>query len=80
MLEHNLTHLKWDNVITSLPVLCYSRMGVEKDLKKCPWVTQSSIFDLYSVSLTGELMSDLKSSEVYQYIHINEVRCSLFKE
>ncbi len=55
---------------------------LEDDLKKWPRITYNSIFRYFvdSVACDCTAMSNLKSSEAYQYLHSSKVGRVLFKD
>ncbi len=79
MWNHTLTELIKDSISIPVPSLIEEW---EDDLKKWPRITYSSIFSYFvdSVACDGKAMSNLKSSEAYQYLHSSKVGCVLFKD
>ncbi len=74
-----LTELIKDSISIPVPSLTEEW---KDDLKKWPRITYSSIFSYFvdSVACDGKAMSNLKSSEAYQYLHNNKVGRVLFKD
>ncbi len=54
----------------------------ENYFKKWPYIMYISIFNYIvdSIACDGKTMSNLKSSEAYQYLHSSKVGCVLFKD
>ncbi len=79
MWNHTLTELIKDSISIPVPSLTEEW---KDDLKKWPRITYSSIFSYFvdSVACDGKAMSNLKSSEAYQYLHNNKVGRVLFKD
>lgn len=79
MWEHNHNELKKGETSVPLPSAVD---GWEDDVKKWPRITYGSIFSYFvaSVACDGTAMSNLKSSEAYQYLHSDKVGRVLFKD
>lgn len=79
MWEHNLNEIKRGDITVPLPSAVD---GWEDDVKKWPRITYGNIFSYFvdSVACDGKAMSNLKSSEAYQYLHSDKVGRVLFKD
>ncbi len=79
MWEHKLNKLKKGEIIVPFPSAVD---GWEDDIKKWPRITYGNIFSYFvdSVACDGKAMSNLKSSEAYQYLYSDKVGRVLFKD
>lgn len=79
MWEHNLNEFKKGEIVVPLPSTVD---GWGDDMKKWPRITYGSNFSYFvdSVACDGNTMSNLKSSEAYQYLHSDKIGRVLCKD